>query len=126
MILDASAVLALLRGEAGAAKVAGVINQARMSAVNYAEIVSYYAKLGASREAIDAMLRPLPITIVPADAELAADAGMLRAATAKAGLSLGDRFCLALARRENVPAWTADRAWKAVAAPTGVNVTVIR
>lgn len=44
MILDASAVLALLRDELGAKKVATVLSSARMSAVNYAELVSCYAR----------------------------------------------------------------------------------
>ena len=81
VVLDASAVLALLRGEAGAAKVAGAIEGARMCTVNHAEIVSHYAKLGSARDAIGEMLRPLPIALVPADAELATIAGMMRAPT---------------------------------------------
>ena len=57
---------------------------------------------------------------------LAWEAGALRALTAEAGLSLGDRFCLALAKREGVPAYTADQAWKKVADAAKVKVTVIR
>jgi len=36
-------------------------------------------------------------------------AGRLRAVTADHGLSLGDRFCLALAQRDGLPAWTSDQ-----------------
>lgn len=54
------------------------------------------------------MLRPLPMAIV------------------EAGLSLGDRFCLALARRDGLPALTADKQWHTVADAAGVAVTVIR
>jgi PIN domain nuclease of toxin-antitoxin system len=50
----------------------------------------------------------------------------LRAATAEAGLSLGDRFCLALALREGLPAWTADRQWRTVAEAIGVEIVLIR
>ena len=64
---------------------------------------------------IEDMLNALPYTLVPADAGLAWEAGRLRADTAEAGLSLGDRFCLALAKRNGLPAWTADKAWKLVA-----------
>jgi ribonuclease VapC len=39
-------------------------------------------------------------------------------------LSLGDRFCMALARNAGRPAWTADRAWLDVA--VGVEVVLIR
>lgn len=125
-ILDASALLALLRDEPGADKVANALDTAQISAVNHAEVVSYYAKAGASRDQIDALLGPLPVAIVPADAALAAQAGLLRAATAKAGLSLGDRFCLALAQREALPAWTADKEWTTIADDVGVTVVTIR
>jgi ribonuclease VapC len=72
------------------------------------------------------MLRPLPMAIVEADQALATTAGRLRAATAEAALSLGDRFCLALARRDGLPALTADKQWHTVADAAGVAVTVIR
>ena len=62
--------------------------------------------------------------IVPFDAELAYRAGMLRSATRPAGLSLGDRACLALAERLGLPALTADRAWGAL--QVGIPVDVIR
>lgn len=72
------------------------------------------------------MLRPLPVTWVEADAELAKMAGHLRAATSEAGLSLGDRFCLALALRDGLPVWTADRQWASIAETTGAKVKIIR
>ena len=126
IVLDASALLALLRAEAGATKVAAVIDQAKMSAVNYAEVVSHYAKLDVAQNDIEAMLLPLPVEIIAVDRSLATIAGMLRPLTLAAGLSLGDRCCLALAKREELPAWTADKVWKTVAAATGVKVVLIR
>ena len=74
-----------------------------MSVVNLAEVASHYAKLGAARQDIEALLRPLPIRLMLLDAALSYDAGMLRPVTLEGGLSLGDRCCLALAKRE-VPA----------------------
>ena len=74
----------------------------------------------------DAMLDPLPLTLVPADKALAQIAGRLRAATAEAGLSLGDRFCLALAQRDGLPAWTSDQNWKKIADAVEVKVVAIR
>ncbi len=65
-----------------------------------AEIVSYYAKLGVTRADIAALLQPLPVRVVTIDADLSYAAAMLRPLTLKAGLSLGDRYCLALARQE--------------------------
>lgn len=125
-VLDASALLALLRDEPGANKVADAIASARISSVNYAEVVSHFIHAGMPAEQVDAMLRPLPMTIVDADHGLATIAGRLRAATAEAGLSLGDRFCFALARRDGLPALTANKQWRTVADAVGLTVTVIR
>ncbi len=43
--------------------------------------------------------------------DLAWDAARLRPLTKQYGLSLGDRACLALAIKLNVPALTADKEW---------------
>ena len=64
--------------------------------------------------------------MVPIDERLSYEAGMLRPVTLKAGLSLGDRYCLALAKREGVPAVTAERRWPDIAAAAGVTVDLIR
>jgi len=126
VVLDASALLAMIKGERGAAKVAGVIAGARISAVNYAEVISHFIHAGMPERGIDAMLDPLPIAVVPVDKALAQLAGRLRAVTAEAGLSLGDRVCLALALRDGLPAWTSDLAWKKVAGAADVKVVAIR
>ena len=124
--LDASALLAMLLGEPGGETVKAVLDGALLGVVNLAEIVSHYAKLGASRPDIEAMLRPLPIRVVPIDAALSYAAGMLRPLTLPGGLSLGDRYCLALAKQEGIPAMTAERRWPDIAAAAGVTVDLIR
>jgi ribonuclease VapC len=72
------------------------------------------------------MLAPLPLIIVDADAALARIVGRLRKVTAEAGLSLGDRFCLALAARDRLPAWAADRRWRTISKIIDAEVVVIR
>ena len=125
-VLDASAVIALLKGERGASKVAAVVADATMGVFNQAEVVSHFVHLGAPEGEVRTMLGALPYAVATADEALGWDAGLLRAATAGAGLSLGDRFCLALARRLDAPAYTADRAWKEVAAAVGGKVVTTR
>lgn len=125
-VLDASALIAMLSEEPGAKRVAEAIAGARMSVFNYAEVVSYFIYAGMDEHEIDAMLDPLPIELVPADKELARLAGLLRRPTAQAGLSLGDRFCLALAKQKCLSAWTADKGWKRIAGAAGVDVVTIR
>ena len=126
LVLDASALIAMLNEEPGGARVADVIASSRISTVNYAEVVSHYVRFGMPEREVDAMLDPLPMTIVPADKALAQLAGRLRAVTADAGLSLGDRFCLALAIRDGLPAWTADKVWRTIADVAKAEVVVIR
>src|SRR5271166_3425896 len=126
VVLDASALLAMIREEPGGASVAGAIARARISAVNFAEVVSYLAYAGVPPAQIEDMLTALPVVVIAADIELAWMAGRLRKKTAEAGLSLGDRFCLALAARDRLPAWTADRQWRAVSEKIDVEVVVIR
>ena len=72
------------------------------------------------------MLQPLPVTLVPADADLCWEAARLQAVTANAGLSLDDSVCLALAKRDTLPAWTTNKAWEDVADTAEVKVVLIR
>ncbi len=126
VVLDASAILALLKSERGASKVAGVIADASVCAINQAEVISHFVHLGAPLDDVRAMLAALPYTVIAADDALAWEAGNLRAATSSAGLSLGDRFCLALAKRLGVAAYTADKAWRDIAGDVAVKIVTIR
>ena len=124
-VLDASALLALLRAEPGGVRVGNALADSAMTTVNFAEVVGHYARNGGQDAGIRAILDPLPISLVPFDDELAYQVGLLLPTTRSAGLSLGDRACLALARRLDVPALTADRAWQGIAAQAGVRVEMI-
>ena len=126
VVLDASALLAMLRKEPGGESVRDVLPQSRMSAVNFAEVVGHLVRTGVPASDIDAILARLQIRVVDADIALARAAGQLRGSTAEAGLSLGDRFCLALGERDRLPVWTADRQWRAVADKVGVEIVLIR
>jgi ribonuclease VapC len=125
-VLDASALLAMILEEPGGNKVADVITESAISAVNLSETADHYARQGMPRDMLTAMLGDLPLTVIPADADQAIDAAMLRPLTQKAGLSLGDRYCLALARQLECEALTTDRAWLKIAKDVGVRVSVIR
>ena len=125
-VLDASALLALLLAEPGAERVRAALADAAVSAVNLGEIVGHFARHGASEAQARSVLDPLPVDWVPFDEELAYGVGLLVPATRPAGLSFGDRACLALARRLGVRALTADRAWPSVAASVGVEIELIR
>lgn len=124
VVLDASALLALLNAETGAESVAAALPDAVVSAVNLSEVVAKLAEAGMPEKAIRDALLALPLPVVPFDREQAYEAGMLRPSTRGMGLSLGDRGCLSLAKRLGVPALTADKSWERLA--VGVKVRVIR
>lgn len=125
-VLDASALLAMLLGEAGGEAVRGVLADSAMLSVNLAEVVSHFARNGASERDIRLVLDPLPFERASFDGELAYAAGMLIVPTRRAGLSLGDRACLAYARRIGAKALTADRSWRELSGVVGVDIDIIR
>lgn len=122
-VLDSSAVLALLLGEPGAARVAAVLPGALLSAVNLAEIVTKLCERGMPYAEARAAVEAIGIDIIDFTADQACLAGSLRVATRSLGLSLGDRACLALAQQRTLPAFTADAAWGRL---EGVRVVVVR
>ena len=89
VVLDASALVALLLAEPGADRVKAALDGSVMSTVNLAEVVSHYAKLGVARSDIETLLRPLPIRWVAVDAALSYEAGMLRPLTVEGGCRSG-------------------------------------
>ncbi len=124
-VLDASALLALLHGEPGQEVVqASLEDGAAISTVNYAEAMTRIVKKGASPQAFTSPLLAYGLVLHPFLEEDALQAALLVKETAKAGLSLGDRACLALAKRLDLPVLTADRVWKNLR--TGVKVQLIR
>ena len=98
-VLDASALLAFIYREPGAERVTGVLGEAAISTVNYSEVVTKLALRNRSPQRILDELTEFELEVVDFNRALAEDAGLLATATRGQGLSLGDRACLALARR---------------------------
>lgn len=113
-VLDASALLCLIRNEPGAERVAAALPQSHVGAVNLGEVIAKMVELGMSENLIDQVLDPLQLRVVPFDAGLARASGLLRAATRALGLSFGDRACLALAADRGAVALTTDRSWRSL------------
>ena len=110
-VLDASAVLCLIRAEPGAEAVKAALPGSVISAVNLEEVVKKLSDLGMDGVLISAVLDPLQLNAIDFDGDQARACGMLRPATRGRGLSLGDRACLALAARLDATALTTDRVW---------------
>lgn len=111
IVLDASAILAFLQQEKGADIVEGLLPDAAVSANNLAEVVAKLVDHGVPIDDIEQIIGAFDFSIVDVSKDDAVASGLLRAATRKAGLSLGDRSCLALAQRLALPVLTTDRAW---------------
>lgn len=126
VVIDASAILAAILGETGGDTVFEVLDEAIVSTVNVAEVYTYAAINKLPTEAIDVFFADTGIAIVSFDSVQAVTAGQLASITRKAGLSLGDRSCLALAKLRNAEVLTADRPWLQVAAATGLTITLLR
>jgi ribonuclease VapC len=125
VVLDASALLALLNQERGARMLtARLLSIAVSSTVNLAEVHGKLVARGMpSDEAWDATLAGIreaaPFTL--AHARIAEG---LATKTRHLGLSLGDRACLALGISLNLPVYTADRSWKDLS--VGIDIRIIR
>ena len=125
-MLDASAVLALLFKEPGAEVVRAHLRTGVIGAANLAEVLAKLSDHGLPAQEAARAVAILGLEVAPMTEAQAQRSAELRPATRAAGLSLGDRACLALAAELGASAVTADRSWDAVAGPAGVSVQVIR
>lgn len=111
-ILDSSALLAFINQEQGAEIVEQYLPNAIMSSVNIAEVVAVLSSIDMPEDVINNIIQDLDIEVINFDLEQAMSTGFLRKTTKSAGLSFGDRACINLASVKNLPAVTADKAWK--------------
>ena len=117
IVFDASAVLAFLRSEPGAEVVASYGGDALISAVNYQEVIHHMLKRGFLPEIVEQMLAALHLDVRPHDQADATMAATLYSFTEKFGCGLGDRSCLALASRKNLPVLTTYQIWSKLNIP---------
>jgi PIN domain nuclease of toxin-antitoxin system len=112
IVIDASSALAFLLRERGWQDAAPFFAIGVMSAVNYAEVVQRVRRAGGNPDRCLSLLLNEGIAMVEADLVTAHAAGELEALTRSQGISLADRFCLALAMQRRCPVLTTDKAWK--------------
>lgn len=114
IVLDASAILAYLLNEPGAKGILLLLERAVMSTVNLAEVRTRLIDRGGTALASGERVLQLMRRVEPFNEGDAVVAAELRRTTSHAGLSLGDRACLALALRLDAEVYTADQAWNRV------------
>lgn len=124
VVVDTSAILALLNQETGSEEISQFIDNAAISAVNLSEVIAKLAEAGIPAEDIRQILGNLNLEVIPFNEEQAFKAGMMRPATKSIGLSFGDRACLALGIFLNQPVLTTDRLWGSLS--VGIEIRVVR
>ncbi len=122
VVLDASALLAVLRNEPGGERVAPHLSRSIMSAVNVAEVAAILSRRGMVASSVLADVSKIIGEIRPFDADQARLSATLDEKTRAFGLSLGDRACLALGVSTGLTVLTADGAWAKVGLEVAIEV----
>ena len=126
VVLDASALLAMMQSEPGGNRVASLLLDLRrtalVSTLNWSETFDRLLRAGVSEATVESLLSRLGVQTVDFDMEQGKIAAKFR--VSHPSLSLADRACLALASIRGATAWTTDKAW--ARAKVGVPVEVLR
>ena len=123
IVLDASALLAVVNQEPGWQAV--VAYRAPMiSAVNLAEVYAKLEERGSPSSHARSNLAASGVEVITFDETQAYLSGQLRMSTRRAGLSFGDRACLAAAMSRDLPVLTGDRSWATL--DVGIEVGLFR
>jgi ribonuclease VapC len=112
VVLDASALLAVVNDEPGADMVHASLLNAVISAVNYSEVWKKAIENGVAIEPFLSLIQAASLDIVPFDTILAEASAALYPHTKAQGLSFADRACLALGIHRGATVLTADSKWK--------------
>jgi PIN domain nuclease of toxin-antitoxin system len=125
IILDTSALLALIQEEEAAEVIKPLLKFSVMSSVNIAESLTLLQRIGISPEEALTLISDCLVTIVPFDLEQARIVAELQSNVNHKGLSLADRACIALGIKLQIPIYTADSVWAQLQL-NNVNIKLIR
>jgi PIN domain nuclease of toxin-antitoxin system len=126
MVLDASALIAFVRQEPGAAVVEEYLADGHASAVNASEFIQKLDQHGARGEDAFATLEALGLRFQPVIRADAVQAAAIHPTTRPYGLAIADRLCLALALRLGLTVCSADTSWAEPAKKLGIKLQLIR
>jgi len=108
VVLDASAVLALLTEEPGADEVEALLDGSAMSTVNVSEVLQRSMQHGVETEGLEDDLQGLGVELHPFDVAQARATAELWELASNGGLSLGDRASPWASRSEPWPSRPID------------------
>lgn len=111
VVVDASALLALIRNESGAQVIEELLGSIIMSSVNVSEVASILLDSEMSPKEAEEVIEPFISSIMPFDFKQSIECASLKKTTKHLGLSLGDRACINLGIQLGLPVYTADKIW---------------
>ncbi len=109
VVLDASAILAVVHRETGYRKITAHLEGGLVSSVNYAEVLKKAVEHGTELLTARLLLQNLAFVVVPFDNLQAVETARLWPLTREWGLSFADRACLALGILRGATVVTGDR-----------------
>ena len=124
-ILDSTALIALVGLESGSQRIAELLRNSAVSAVNLAETANKLLEKGFSEAEVRKSLAKLELKVEDWSEDLAYRSSEFTRFNKSHGLSLGDRACLTLAKQLHATAVTSDRTWRRVPS-LGVPIMIFR
>lgn len=126
VILDTSALIALLKKEQGYQTIANVIANSSISSVNLSELVAVLIRSGVLESDVDEIITDLVPEVIPFCENISIRTGKLSKITRDYGLSLGDKACIATGEYHQMEIYTADKIWAKLKDVIHTNIIVIR
>ena len=123
-VLDASAVTAVLRKEAGHDNVIPHLRGSLISSVNLAEVYCTARSFGSLPEMDQRAIHMMQINCIPFDEEQAGVVASIFTETRGGTVGIADRVCMALGLLHDLPVLTGDHAWTEY--DVGVDVQLFR
>ena len=124
-ILDSTALIALVGSESGSQRIADLLENSAVSAVNLAETANKLLEKGFSQAEVRESLAKLELKVEDWSEAMAYRSAEFTRYNKSHGLSLGDRACLTLAKHLHATAVTSDRTWSRKPA-LGVPIMIFR
>jgi PIN domain nuclease of toxin-antitoxin system len=125
VILDTSALLALIKNEPGASTIEDLLGQIVISSLSLAEAATSLLQSEMTLQECEECLLPLVSQLIPLDASHALLTANLMKQLKGKELPLEARACLALGIKMNLPIYTANQIWPDLGL-TDIDIKLIR
>ena len=126
VLLDTSALIALLKKEHGFDIIEDIIANSAISSVNFSEFVAVLTRSGIKENEINEIITDIVPEIIPFCIDTSILAGKLAFLSKDYGLSLGDRACIATGEFYKMEIYTTDKIWLKLQPNLKTTITLIR